>query len=532
VTAAPTLLQPDRIAGQGRGVDARKETAIFSAMLVGSFILLSLLGLFQHEMWRDELQAWLISRDSSTVVELLHNLRYEGHPAVWYLILQVITRFTHDPLAMQFCHLLIATGSVYLITAYSPFSRLQKVLIAFGYFPFFEYGMICRSYALGLLFVFAFCAFRSRTQNYLLLFGVLSLLANTSYAGAILAVALGCGLIVDRFIETRDLASFRSRAMIGGIVVFALSLAFSASVMRPPPGQSADKLSPARLVQSAPSNLGRISASLSAPLAGYLPIQSPVGKIWSTATLSDGKGEPNFFFVVIALGLCSFFLYAFREAALPAVAFSLATAALIIWNYVYPGAIRQQGHFFVIWLACLWLAQSRANSQNPRQPWQPPAMPELLEAAIIIILTVNTVFGVASYLTDFSTPFSSSREVSRFLVQNKLDKQPIAVLGDFVGIGVAAYLDRKVYSLIEEKDISFIVHQPRERITKEVILKRLADYVRDHKYEQFVVIAVKKLPVPPKNLALIYRGKPCVASKEESFVYLHRAENPDAQPGR
>ncbi len=36
-----------------------------------------------HALWQDEWQAWLLARDSRSLAELFHNLRYEGHPALW-----------------------------------------------------------------------------------------------------------------------------------------------------------------------------------------------------------------------------------------------------------------------------------------------------------------------------------------------------------------------------------------------------------------------------------------------------------------
>ena len=42
---------------------------------------------FKHEMYLDEGQAWLITRDSAGLFDLVHHLRYEGHPAFWYLVL-------------------------------------------------------------------------------------------------------------------------------------------------------------------------------------------------------------------------------------------------------------------------------------------------------------------------------------------------------------------------------------------------------------------------------------------------------------
>lgn len=60
-------------------------------------------ALYWHATWRDEMQAWLIVRDSADLPALFHNLRYEGHPALWYLLLMPLTRLSRDPALMQDC---------------------------------------------------------------------------------------------------------------------------------------------------------------------------------------------------------------------------------------------------------------------------------------------------------------------------------------------------------------------------------------------------------------------------------------------
>jgi len=61
-------------------------------IIASLFLLLNLSSLVFHEMWRDELQAWLIARDSKNILELFINLKYEGHPALWYLLLTPLTK--------------------------------------------------------------------------------------------------------------------------------------------------------------------------------------------------------------------------------------------------------------------------------------------------------------------------------------------------------------------------------------------------------------------------------------------------------
>ena len=35
------------------------------------FFIIALIGIIHHELWRDEIQAWLVARDSNSLVELI-----------------------------------------------------------------------------------------------------------------------------------------------------------------------------------------------------------------------------------------------------------------------------------------------------------------------------------------------------------------------------------------------------------------------------------------------------------------------------
>ena len=121
------------------------------------FFISALCFIGQHEMWRDELQAWLLARDSATVIELFQNLKYEYHQSLWYLLLFPLTRMFDMPEAMQYLNVSIATAAIYIMAKYSPFSLMQKTFLAFSYFLFYEYAFIARNYALTVFFIFLLC---------------------------------------------------------------------------------------------------------------------------------------------------------------------------------------------------------------------------------------------------------------------------------------------------------------------------------------------------------------------------------------
>ncbi len=61
------------VIGESIGRDASPASQgdnAFAAMLTLAFVSLALIGILNHEMWRDELQAWLIARDSLSISDL------------------------------------------------------------------------------------------------------------------------------------------------------------------------------------------------------------------------------------------------------------------------------------------------------------------------------------------------------------------------------------------------------------------------------------------------------------------------------
>ena len=127
---------------------------------------------------------------------------------------------------MQVVHLLIAAAAVFLFARSAPFPRTVRVLFAFSYFPFYEYGVICRNYALGMLLLFAFCAvFPRRDRSLLGPAAVLVLLAQTHLLMFILAFILAFLLAAERWWKRRQA---RPRFLAVGAVFVLLGLALAA----------------------------------------------------------------------------------------------------------------------------------------------------------------------------------------------------------------------------------------------------------------------------------------------------------------
>src|SRR6476646_8911192 len=141
-------------------------------------------------MWRDELQAFMVAAASNTPLDLFAKLKYEGHPGLWHLLLWVVTRFTTDPVAMQALHLVIALGVWVLVWRLSP---VGKLLLLLSYYLFWEYFVVSRGYALGVLLGFGFAALQARRpEQRSWPWVLLGLLANTPVFGTIWRSASDC----------------------------------------------------------------------------------------------------------------------------------------------------------------------------------------------------------------------------------------------------------------------------------------------------------------------------------------------------
>src|SRR4051794_7562367 len=84
-----------------------------------------------HELWGDEIHSWNIAKASLSYSDLISNIRYEGHPPIWYTILWSVSKFTHDVSYIKGAQFIIAASVVFLVLFFSPFPTVTRILIPF-----------------------------------------------------------------------------------------------------------------------------------------------------------------------------------------------------------------------------------------------------------------------------------------------------------------------------------------------------------------------------------------------------------------
>lgn len=323
--------------------------------------------IFTHRPWLDEWQALQIAVQSPTWSDLLNNLRYEGHPPLWYAILRWTAAFTSHTfgsaaLALPLVAAVLAGLTQATILFAAPFRRVDRLMIAGSEFVLLEFFTVSRSLTLGVACaVFVIVLWRHRLLSSLLnallplcdfLFGVMSI-----------------GFLWLRWRE-------RSLSIAGTLLWLATAL-FSAWTVRPaidmvpanPP------LGPLLGLAHWLANIGTLGAPMQ--WFGWSPM-------WNHATIA----------VIAAIGLMAFLVLLWSEARTDPdtgrVVGGLMLATMAMSILVYPLALRHLMLIALMLILVVWRqceAGRRPSVSTGFRTW-------LLSAAVCGLITAAINFAI------------------------------------------------------------------------------------------------------------------------------------------
>ena len=154
-----------------------------------------------HEPWEDEIQAWLIARDCS-IPQIFYMMRYEGHFALWHLLLHPFAQMGLPLITMNIISSLLTVCSVWFILFRSPFVRFVKLLLLASASLLYWYPVVARVYALvpPLLFMLA-ASYAERKTHPWRIAVLLALLANTHAYMEGFVFSVFCILLYELFLK-------------------------------------------------------------------------------------------------------------------------------------------------------------------------------------------------------------------------------------------------------------------------------------------------------------------------------------------
>ncbi|MBL9209804.1 MAG: hypothetical protein JNL92_05010 [Opitutaceae bacterium] len=386
----------------------------FPEFLAAAFLAVGAFVMSHHELWRDEVQSWLLARDSTSPWDLLVRQKYEGHPALWQLLLMPLTRLFGTPVAMQCVHLLIATATVYVFARWSPFSRLQKVLFSFGYFPCYEYAIVSRSYGLSVLFLLVFCClytYRHRPGGWFAIATVLVLLCHTHALSLIVVLVVVGALVLDHLMAGREAGQLRcpTGPFLSGCALIIVGVVTAVIQIRPPADTGI------AVEWRFDFHYYAVRSTMKALVGAYFPVPSLEQNFWNNPLCFDPRLFPlGYLCSVGVVGFLIFILAQLRRHLPALLVFGAGTAGLLAFYYTkYPGAARHHGFLFVCLVMALWMYR--------RSQYTLPAAARSGRGLALLNGSLTTLFGIhvlAALLAaglEIRHPFSAARAVTEYL---------------------------------------------------------------------------------------------------------------------
>lgn len=414
-----------------------------SALWITFAIYLAISGytMIHHELSSDEVHSWNIAKGSTTYSDLIRNTAYEGHPPGWYTLLWPLSRLTHDAASIQVLHWSIASLIAFLIIFRSPLPFSTRILVPFGYYFLFEYGILSRNYAIGILLGCCICLLLGAKDRYgtFPYYALLFCMSNTHLFAAVLACSLHLWVLLRLRLQGRNSGALVGHALLGLLVLLP------AAYFIFPPADSAlnmtswrDKWRPQQVV-----------AFAQAPLRSFLPVPAWWNdNFWNTQVLLEARNRQPIFRLIsplvaaFVLGSACYVLWKHK----PSFALFTANLALnfIIAATVFPlNAARYSGFLYIGFVLALWLTCAQA-----------PALTRGRAALIHALLVIQVVGGIFAAWKDIRLPFANLFRIVELKEEVPPDSRLVT---DYWTMNAySAFVDKPIYCVDMQRELSFI----------------------------------------------------------------------------
>jgi len=491
----------------------RERDWIFTGCCTALFFVYLVWMHFHHEMWRDEIHSWTLSRLAQGFADLVTgDRRYEGHPPLWFWYLHIWSWLTKESWGIQAATITAGTAAAMLLLRFAPFPRYLKVLLLCSYYIGYEYTVLSRNYVLGWLFLCLVCAaYHPIRFRYLLVAAGLSLLGLTSVYGLILCGCLLGYVVLD---QTRLSASGSgggaltisvSSGLMATFLIVSGAMVFCAAVLQPsePNVFAPDWHFQYLTLDAVPRMLIRI-------LAGFLPLRHYAIDFWNSSDAIWNRTDPSLGWLGGAILLLS------SLSLLPSwrllLTYLTGIAAMELLQQVrYEGAPRHWGHYFIFFVALCWLL--RAGRPRRRH------LPSLL--VLLIALGFQLQGFVAATVWDTREVFSGGRATAAFIRRNRLQDLPIIAGPSWQVLTVTSYLRRPFISVeTEEIHETVVFHNRRRWFSMPELVTRAAALAREHHGPILAIVNEPLAPMPPDiTSSLLFQSRPSTIDDEVFLVH-------------
>ena len=433
------------------------------------FILYALFNLFlmlKHEPWRDEIHAWLMSKELS-IPELFKESRFDGHPILWHLILMPFAKSGFPIITLNIIGYVITVISAWIFLFKTNLSTMFKIIVIFT-IPFtYTYSAISRNYTLILfLLVLISILYDQRFKKPILYSLLISLLIHTHA----LAWGIVAGLTITfHFHEIYLYFKNKNNADIKKIIL-GLSLIILNTIL-------------------------------------------VVFELYGTTNTDYGVGKNTYviyctslmlFIVCILLALTFTYKKNYRELF---ILFSGFVFQIIIYNFVYSSILYQRYILIFVLLLFYLILLSKCDIKKKD-----------LDIICIVYLLFMCLFASKSYINsisdDLKYPYSSAKEMATYINKNLPENSTVLIEASVIGQSIIPYLDNaKLYDITYNS----YVNCANVSDNKSKIINALNNL--DSSYSGHYIIICNNF-VSLNNCDLIYETKNSIINEKFTMYYI------------
>jgi len=180
----------------------------------------------------DEAQSWLLVRDLGLGDLLFGRLRYEGHPAAWYVAVLPLAKLGAPYWSQSLLAAMFALVGAAMLFQLREVPLVLRASTPLGYFFVYQYAVVARSYVMLIpILVGVAMIYPHRARRPLAFAGLLILMTQVSVHSALMAVGLCVLAVADvlrgrlqvvRELRTRYVLAIGALALNGALLVAML----------------------------------------------------------------------------------------------------------------------------------------------------------------------------------------------------------------------------------------------------------------------------------------------------------------------
>lgn len=406
------------------------------------YSIITFIILLFHESWRDEAQAWLIVRDLN-IIEIFEQMKYEGHPIIWYLILMPFAKIGLPYIFVKIASWIICNIAVWLILKKAPFNIFIKILFIFSMPMIYLYPSISRSYCLiPLAITIVAIYFGQRHEKPIQYILSILFLANTHVIMYGMVGILLLLFYIEELIQNRKTNSKEQKKKVYiSLIVIIVGLILT-------------------LIPIIISMLTNTDVSLTSNTSIFedtkLKMENAYEKI-----MTGCFGENELILKIVAIALIILLCYEIRYHFKNALVI-ICTEGLqfLIYTYVYMGSEQRVSTLILLMMFIFWIQNDKKektvnidknekelvnNQKDLKRQKRKEQLTNLAEYILVFVLIINVVNGMVAVNKEIKTTYSSSYETAEWIKENLEDDSIFICTNMPLSSAIIPYIDKEVF---------------------------------------------------------------------------------------